>query len=139
VFPGHRTRVPNSYKGLGRTTGFAISRFDGQEVGVMALSEYEYRTLCEIETGCRAEDPDFVETLDFTAAADRRSRAIWLARAAVWVGWILLLTGAATARGVLSLGTFLTFYGALILTTGAVSRWRLRTPRTTKHSGPRRA
>jgi hypothetical protein len=112
---------------------------NGKEVRVMTLSEYEYRTLCEIETGCCAEDPDFVRELNFTAAANRLSRAIWLARAAVWLGWILLLMGASTASGLLSVGALLTCYGALILTAGAVSRWRLRTPRMKKHSGRRRA
>jgi Protein of unknown function (DUF3040) len=103
----------------------------------MELSEDEQRTLCGIETGCCADDPDFVRRLDFGAAAHRRAQALWVTRATVWLGWIVLVIGAATARGVLSIGALLTCYGAVILAAGGVSRWRLRTTRIRSHPARR--
>jgi Protein of unknown function (DUF3040) len=102
----------------------------------MTLSEQEQRTLHEIETGCCTDDPDFVRRLDFGAASRRRSRALWVARATVWIGWIVLVMGAATARGVLSIGTMLTCYGVVILAVGAGNRRRLRTPWIRSHPRP---
>jgi uncharacterized membrane protein len=101
----------------------------------MTLSEYEQRSLCGIETGCRADDPDFVRSLDFAVAVNRRRRARQLTRVAVWMGSMMVVIGAATARGVLSIGALLAGYGVLTLAMGAVGWWRLRGPQVRAQPG----
>jgi len=49
----------------------------------MTLSEYEERSLAEIETGCRVEDPAFAARLDWGAAHIRRTRQTLIAACAI--------------------------------------------------------
>jgi hypothetical protein len=65
----------------------------------MTLSEYEERSLAEIETGCRVEDPAFAARLDWGAAHIRSTRQTLIAACAIWVGSLAFVVGIVAARG----------------------------------------
>ena len=92
----------------------------------MTLSEHEQRTLAEIETCCFADDPGFAGRLDLAAAHARRSRIRLIAQCAIWLGSMMLVTGAGLARGVVSFGVVIACYGLALIVAGAVAWIRNR-------------
>lgn len=98
----------------------------------MALSEYEQRTLAEIETVCRAEDPEFATRLDLLAARTRHTRAKLIAQCGIWLGSFLFVIGAGMARGLVSAGTVTAGYGIALTVAGTVA-WVRNRPRQTRH------
>ena len=92
----------------------------------MSLSENELRTLQSIETGCLGDDPGFAERMDLAGALDRQRRALTTAGWAFWIGLLMLAFGAASARGLLSIGTMTALCGGAVLVAGTVSWLRHR-------------
>jgi hypothetical protein len=102
---------------------------------VMTLSEYERRILDGIETGCRREDPGFVDRMDLTVALQARGRAVMIARCAIWIGWMVLVIGGGMARGPVSIGVLVAGYGIVLIVAGVVTWLRNRSPRSGTLSG----
>ena len=103
---------------------------------VMTFSEYERRILDGIETGCRREDPGFVDRMDLTVALQARGRAVMIARCAIWIGWMVLVIGGGMARGPVSIGAFVACYGVVLIVAGTVTWLRNRRHRHRTKSGP---
>lgn len=91
----------------------------------MTLSEYEERTLAEIETGCRVEDPAFAASLDWGAGRTRRTRQTLIA-ACVWVGSVAFVVGIGAARGGASGGILLAWCAAAAVVVGVLGWFRDR-------------
>ena len=102
---------------------------------VMTFSEYERRILDGIETGCRREDPGFVDRMDLTVALQARGRAVMIARCAIWIGWMVLVIGGGMARGPVSIGVLVAGYGIVLIVAGVVTSLRNRSPRSGTLSG----
>ena len=102
----------------------------------MTLSEYERRTLDRIETGCRREDPGFADRMDMIAAQQARSRAVVMARCAIWIGWLVMVIGGGMARGPVSIGAFAAGSGVVLIVAGSVTWLRNRSHRNRAQSGP---
>lgn len=88
----------------------------------MTLSEYEQRTLAEIEHGCCAEDPGFAARMDLAAARSRRTRVTLLAQCAIWVGALVFVLGAGAIRGLVSGGVVIAFFGVAMIVIG-IGAW----------------
>jgi hypothetical protein len=101
----------------------------------MTLSEDERRTLADIETGCRAEDPWFAARLDLAAERTRRTRATRLAQGAIWFGVLMFVLGAGAARGLVSGGVIIACYGVTMIVTGIVAWAHHRADDTGKRPG----
>jgi len=93
----------------------------------MTLSEYEQRVLVAIETGCRAEDPGLAARLDLVAAHTRRARTNLFAQCAIWLGSVVFVIGAGTARGPVSAGVVVAAYGVVMIVAGVLGWVRNRT------------
>ena len=101
----------------------------------MTLSEDERRTLAEIETGCRDDDPGFAARLDLAAERTRRARVTLLARSAIWLGMLVFVLGAGAARGLVSGGVIIACYGAGMIVTGIVAWVHHHAPDSGKRPG----
>ena len=97
------------------------STLTDQKDRFMTLSEHEQRSLAEIETGCRTEDPDFVTRMNLAAQRSRRTRLKLLAQGAIWIGTLVFVLGAGAARGLVSGGAIIACYGAAMIITGIVT------------------
>ena len=73
--------------------------------------------------------------MNLTAAQQRSGRSVVMAQCAIWVGWLMLMIGGGLARGAVSIGTFVAFYGLILIVAGAVAWLRNRSPRTWIRSG----
>ncbi len=87
----------------------------------MALSKDEQRTLDEIENGLRAEDPRFVETVNFDQI--RRRRAI-VAGSLFLLGMTLLILGEIGSQSVMTTGVIVSVTGFVLMF--AAFAWVLR-------------
>ena len=71
---------------------------EGAERCAMTLSEDEQHILDEIETFTRSADPGFAANLNLVAAQARRRKRLALSRYGFWLGFVILMVGAGSAR-----------------------------------------
>lgn len=77
---------------------------EGSERCAMTMSEDEQHILNEIETFTRSADPGFAANLNLVAAQARRQKRLALSRYGFWLGFVILMVGAGSARGPISAG-----------------------------------
>ena len=91
----------------------------------MALSEDEQRSLDEMETALRRDDPEFVASVSINRVRRRRRTVL----AVVFlVGMVILIGGLVTTAGNVTVGVVITLVGVLMMVAvaGATYRWRRR-------------
>ncbi len=81
----------------------------------MTLSEDEQHILDEIETFTRSADPGFAANLNLVAAQARRRKRLALSRYGFWLGFVILMVGAGSARGPISAGVLVACYGLTLI------------------------
>ena len=84
----------------------------------MTLSEDEQHILDEIETLTRSADPGFAANLNLVAAQARRRKRLALSRYGFWLGFVILMVGAGSARGPISAGVLVACYGLTLMVWG---------------------
>ncbi|MDP9497040.1 MAG: DUF3040 domain-containing protein [Actinomycetota bacterium] len=87
----------------------------------MPLSEHEQRLLDQIERALYAEDPKFASTVRSTDLRTHMRRRLRRAAAVLVLGFVLLVTGALTAKPLVGVAGFVVMLGALLL---ALSAWK---------------
>ena len=87
----------------------------------MPLSRDEQRLLAKIETGLRADDPEFAARLTLNATDRYRRHEMVLTHACMWLGMFMTLTGFALLHQVPAAGALLMFYGTGILISALIA------------------
>jgi hypothetical protein len=85
-----------------------------EEAG-MPLTRREQRALDEIERGLCAEDPKLTHRLTKASLWLRLPIRRQLVYVGIWIGWALMIGGAASARGLISFGVVIACYGTILL------------------------
>ena len=102
----------------------------------MTLSKDDENTLAALEHFTESDDPGFAARFDLAAVQQLRRRRVVLAWSEFSVGLIVFLVGVGAARGVISIGTIMSCFGASLLLCAAttatdiyiVTRQRRRLP-----------
>jgi len=84
----------------------------------MALSDDEQDRLDELETFNRATDPRFAVSIGTAAVQRWERRRAAFAWSASLLGILAILTGLGAARGLISTGSIIVFYGFLLTAWG---------------------
>jgi Protein of unknown function (DUF3040) len=95
----------------------------------MTLSEDEQHILDEIETFTWSADPGFAANLNLVAAQARRRKRLALSRCGFWLGFVVLMVGAGSARGPISAGVLVACYGLTLMVWATVIAQRNRVRR----------
>ena len=105
----------------------------------MPLSEHEQRLLDQIERALYAEDPKFASTVRSTDLRTHMRRRMRRAAGVLVLGFVLLVTGALTAKPLVGVAGFVVMLCALLLALSAWKRLGGPTPvRPTGNDGPSR-
>jgi hypothetical protein len=105
-----------------------------RDVNRMSLSPDEQVQLDRIEAHIRSTDPSWSTRLNWTAVRRQRRRDIGRCFLLLLVGNLIMITGAAGVRGVLSVGTLVALAGFAVMVRALLMARALNPPDTTVRS-----